>query len=848
MRSALARHDELTRSAVEQHHGRVVKTTGDGFHAAFEDPLDALNAVLQLQLALSDPGATAGVALHVRAGLHAGVDERRDNDYFGPVVNRAARIMASAHGGQILASRAVVSLLADRLPKDTALRDLGSVRLRDLANAEPVFQVTHPRLRMEFPALRSLEATPNNLPQQVTSFVGRDRELEEIKRLLKTTRLLTLVGTGGLGKTRLSLQAAADIIDHYPDGVWFVELAAITDEARVVQAVATVLGVREEPGLSLAHSLVRFLATRHLLIILDNCEHLVRACAKLCKDVLQSAPGVSVLASSREPLRVGGEMTYAVPPLSVPDPSRQWTQASLAHFEAAQLFVSRVAAVQPNFVFDDDSAHAIAEVCYRLDGIPLALELAAARAGSLPLRAIAGRLTDRFRLLSRGDRTALPRQQTLRALIDWSHELLTEHEQVLFRRLGTFAGGWTLEAAEAVCSAAPLDLEQVLDLLSQLVEKSLVVIEPLSGRYRFLDTIAQYARDRLQESTEDAAVRKHHIEHFRAFAEQARPALAGPEQARWLARLDDEFDNLIAAITACATSTEAAESGLKLASALRPYWIMRGLLGVGHARTLAALDHPGAAARTLTRCRALSDAGTLAYFMGNYPESRRLLDEGLAIAREIGDSERIRPLLHTSGMALMGEGDLSRARELLDEALVLAEASGNKHHVGAALNALGQLHRLHGDLDIAEDHYTRMIGLERDVGDRDAMAMGLLNLAIVAIGRNQRERAKQLLRDALLITNELGLRAAGQSVLEICAGLAVLEGDWQRAAFFYGAAEAQAALTSLVRDPSDEAFLSPLIDSVRQTIGAEAFAVATDEGRACEYAAALGAASTWLTD
>ena len=512
-----------------------------------------------------------------------------------------------------------------------------------------------------------------------------------------------------------------------------------------------------------------------------------------------------------------------------------------------RLFVSRVAAVQPLFAFDDENAHAIAEICHRLDGIPLALELAAARARSLPVQAIAGRLSDRFRLLSRGDRTALPRQQTLRASIDWSHDLLTQPEQILFRRLGVFAGGWTLEAAAAVCSVPPMDSEQVVDLLTLLVEKSLVAIEPLSGRYRFLDTIAQYARDRLQENADDAVVHQRHLDHFRTIAEQARPALAGREQARWLARLDDDFDNLVAALHACATLTHAAESGLKLASALRPYWIMRGLLGLGHARTLAALDHPDAAARTFTRCRALSDAGTLAYFMGNYPESSRLLDEGLGIAREIGDSGRIRVLLHTSGMALMGEGDLARARNRLDEALTLAEASGNKHDLGAALNARAQLYRLEGELDIAEHLYTRMIELEREVGDRDAMATGLLNLAIVAIGRDQRGRAKQLLRDALSIAEELGLRAAGQSVLEICAGLAALEGDGRRAGFFYGAAETQAAHTSLVRDPSDEAFLSPLIESARRTMGVEAFAAAADVGRVCAYDAALEAAAAWLT-
>ncbi|MEP6943014.1 MAG: adenylate/guanylate cyclase domain-containing protein [Betaproteobacteria bacterium] len=844
MRTALARHDALTREAVAAHHGRVVKTTGDGFHAVFDDPLDAVNASVHLQLALAD--GVDGLPLKIRTGLHAGVDERRDDDFFGPEVNRAARIMGAAHGGQILLSEAVVALVSQRLPPDVALRAIGRVRLRDLANAEAVFQVIHDKLRQDFPALRSLEATPNNLPQQATSFVGRGHELAEVRRLLAKSRLLTLHGTGGLGKTRLSLQVAAEVIDDYPDGVWFVELAGLSDESRVPQAVATVLGVKEEHGRSVMESLLRFVSTRHLLLILDNCEHLVLSCAELAKRLLQSGAELRILASSREPLRIGGEVTYAVPPLSVPDPAKKLTQVSLAEYEAARLFISRVISVQPAFAVDDDNALAVAQICQRLDGIPLALELAAARARSLPVRAIAERLSDRFRLLSRGDQTAMPRQQTLRALIDWSHDLLSEPERILFRWLGVFAGGWTLEAAEAVCDSTPLDAGQVIDLLTLLVEKSLVAIDPLSGRYRFLDTIAQYARERLQDAGDNDLVRTRHLDHYLALAEHARSRLVGPEQARWLACLDDEFDNLLAALGTCVAFPGAGEAGLRLVTALRPYWIVRGELALGYARTLAAVEHAGAGARTFARCRALSDAGLLAYFMGRYPEASRLHAEGLSIAREIGDLGRIRALLHASGMAAVGEGDRVKARAHLDEALALAEASDNKHDLAAALNARASLHRLEGDLDTAETLYLRMVQLERELEDRDAMAAGLLNLAMVAIGRGQRAHARTLLREAIAIAEELGSRSAGQSVLEVCAGFAAIERDWSRAAFFYGAAETLAETTGLRRDPSDEAFLAPLIDSAKTALGEPRFAEGIASARSTEYGVALEAAAAWL--
>ena len=461
MRPALACHDAIARAAVETHRGTVVKTTGDGIHAVFDDPLDAVEATLQLQQALLDPGATAGIPLRVRCGLHLGVVERRDNDVFGAPVNRTARIMAAAHGGQVLVSKAVADLIGNRLPAEVVLKDLGVVRLRDLASPERVYQITHPLLRRDFPALRSLESTPNNLPQQVTSFIGRDRELSETKALLATTRLLTLLGIGGLGKTRLSLQAAVDVMDDYPDGVWFVELAPLTGAQLVPQAVASVLGVKEEAGRPVIEAMMTYGRDRRCLIILDNCEHLVGACAELAKELLQSGPHLKILASSREPLHTPGETTYHVLPLAVPSEQEAFTPEALSRYEAVHLFVDRATAAQPAFRITQQNAQAIAQICHRLDGIPLALELAAARVRALHVDRIAERLSDRFRLLTGGSRTSLPRQQTLRALIDWSFDLLTDSERALLRRLSVFAGGWALEAAESVGADGAVDAGSV---------------------------------------------------------------------------------------------------------------------------------------------------------------------------------------------------------------------------------------------------------------------------------------------------------------------------------------------------------------------------------------------------
>jgi len=626
-------------------------------------------------------------------------------------------------------------LVGERLPQGVSLRDLGVVRLRDLASRERLYQILHPQLRADFPALRTLEATPNNLPQQLTAFIGRRRELAEVRKLLSKTRLLTLHGVGGIGKTRLALQAAAGVLDNYSDGVWLVELAPLADPRLVPLAVASVLGVKENPGHPAAEALLHTVKDRKLLLILDNCEHLLNACAGLAAQLLQAGPQVQILASSRQPLHVAGETGLAVPPLAVPNPDQTIVLADLEQSEAASLFLDRALSARPSFHLTEQHAAVVANICRRLDGIPLAIELAAARVRAISVENIAARLNDRFSLLTHGDSTALPRQQTLRALIDWSFELLTQQERALLRRLSVFAGGWTLEAAEAVGANGDVSRADVLGLLANLVDKSLVTLEAEGERYQLLETVRQYAQERLDESGEGDSARSRHLDFFLALAEQASSQLVGPDQGAWLARLAGDAENLFAAHAWCDRVDGGGELGLRLVFAVKLYLFYRGPLTLLHRVTLEAVARPGAQGRTRARCRALHTAGQVDFLMGRYREAQGYLEESLSIAIQIGDRDRAAMVLKELGGVSTGLGDLAKARVYLEQALNLARQLENKRALAAAVNSLAQLDRMEGELDTAERLYEQVLTLARELEDQESIAIGLLNLAMVSIGR-----------------------------------------------------------------------------------------------------------------
>lgn len=715
MRLALARHDTLVRTAVESNCGAVVKMIGDGMHAAFDDPLPAVNAVLAIQLALADASTTNGLALHVRCGLHLGLVERRENDFFGSPVNRAARIMSAAHGGQVLLSQAVVDRVRERLPSTTTLRDLGSVRLKDLATPEHVYQLVHPDLWQQFPALRSLEATPNNLPQQISSFIGRERELSEVKRLMAQCRLLTLVGIGGIGKTRLSLQVAADTLDAYPDGVWFVELGPVSDPLLVTRSVAQVLGVQEESRTPLAQTLRSHVKSRRLLLVLDNCEHLIEACAELAHALLAAAPDIRILASSREPLQVRGEQHFPLPPLSLPEPDAGLHDVSRA--EAVQLFVERVRLQQPRFVLTERQVPAVAALCGHLDGIPFALELAAARVHSMSIEAITARLNDRFTLLTGGARTALPHQQTLRAMLDWSYGLLAESERIVLDRLAIFPGSFTLEAASSVASGGAIREFAVVDLLSQLVARSLVGANTNAAdtRYRLLETTRAYALEKLADAGQRNAIERRHAEYYRNLFDGAPDDWVRRSDADWRAKYVPECDNIRAALDWALGTDGDPAIAIALAGASGAVWTQPILHGEGRQRLEAAIARVEAHTPDSDQARLWLWLGLL-WAMAAPAQAVPALERAIDLCRRLGDKPGLGFALVRLGHELTVMGRFERAALVLAEAFPLLENAGLPKALGDYFDYLGMLKALTGDPASARMHFERALALYRQAG------------------------------------------------------------------------------------------------------------------------------------
>jgi len=556
MTGALRRHDVLLRSAIESHSGYVFNTAGDAFCAAFWRASDALSAAIHAQRAFAAVDWSAIGELRVRMALHTGAHDERDGDYFGPSVNRVARLMAAAHGGQVVVSNATAQLLRGSLPERTELLDLGEHRLKDLVEPERVYQLLVPDLPSAFPALRSLESLPNNLPRRLTPLIGRDAVVAEIGVLLLEHPIVTLVGTGGVGKTRVALQVAADVLDESSDGVWLVELAALVHDGEVGPAIAAALGVREREGQPVLDTLLNHLKSKRLLLILDNCEHVIADAATITHAIARECPEVRVLATSREPLRLEGECVYRMPSLESPPDGDPLTPAQALRYGAVALFVARAASADRTFALTEENVAIVAEICRRLDGIALAIELAAARVNVLAPRQLAQKLDERFRVLTGGNRTALPRQQTMHALIEWSYDLLSAREKALFVRLSIFSGGWTLDAACAVCAGDTVESWEVLDLVSSLVDKSLVGVEPCDEgqRYHMLESTHAFALEKLAQSGERSTLV---LAHARWAADLAdRTGAAATSFQNWLHEFEPELDNARAAMEGARASGE----------------------------------------------------------------------------------------------------------------------------------------------------------------------------------------------------------------------------------------------------------------------------------------------------
>ena len=637
MHRSLSRHDEILREAIEKRGGYVFKMVGDAFCCAFLTTLDALEAALEAQRTLLGEEWEGTGPISVRMVLHTGAAEERDGDYFGPPVNRVARLLSAAHGGQVLLSLPTQELVRDQLPTQTSLRDLGEYRLKDLFRPERAFQLLAPDLPVEFPPLRSLDAYRNNLPLQPTPLIGRAKEVSEVcERLSRPeVRLLTLTGAGGTGKTRLGLQAAAELTQEFEDGVYFVSLAAIRDPQLVVPAMAGTLGVKEAGGQPLLENLEYYLGEKRMLLMLDNFEQILEA-APMVAELLSAAPNLKVLATSRIPLRLYGEYEYSVPPLALPDPGRPPSVERLTHYETVRLFIERAQAAKADFSVTNDNAPAVAEICYRLDGLPLAIELAAARIKLLTPQAMLGRLGNRLKLLTGGARDLPERQRTLKSTIEWSYGLLEEDEKVLFARLSVFAGGRTMEAIEAICDAEddlPVD---VLDGLASLVDKSLLKQEEGVGgepRFVMLETIHEFAREKLQESEEGEDIRRLHAEYFLALAEEGDPGLEeGSQQPVWLERLEEEHDNMRRALSWSLGQGQDSELALRIGAALGEFWYLRGYWSEGR-RWLEEALAKSSPAPTAARARALQRVSWLTYLQGDLDRAKEASEEGLGLAR-----------------------------------------------------------------------------------------------------------------------------------------------------------------------------------------------------------------------
>ena len=875
----LAGHHALIRSSLAAHDGSEVDTQGDAFFAVFSSPRACVAAVLEMQQALQRHAWPAGEQVRVRMGVHSGEAKRTAAGLVGLEVHRAARVAAVACGGQVLVSETAAALVRDWLPPGAALTDLGSHRLKDLGRPEQIFQLHAAGLQAEFPPLRSLgnPALQNNLPAQLSSFIGREREVSEVRALVQSARLVTLTGAGGAGKTRLGLQLAAELLDGSGDGVWLVELAAVTNEDAVAPAISEALRLAARPGLAL-ETLLDALALQDVLIVLDNCEHLIGGCAKTADAILRRCPRVHLLATSREPLGIGGEIIYRVPSLSLPGPGDPGS-GTPGSSDAVALFADRARAHGVGLSADEQTGSLVVSICRRLDGMPLAIELAAARLRSLSLNELHDRLDQRFRLLTGGSRTALERQQTLRAAVGWSYSLLTGVERVLLARLSVFAGGFGLDAAEAVCGFGGVDVLDVADLLGSLVDKSLVVAEQAEGtlRYRLLETIRLFAAERLAEAGGDeaAAVTAAHCAHFLAVAEAAAAHLTGPEQGSWLARLHADQANLRRAGQHAAGRPDGTAVVLRLGVALDRYWRARSREPEALGLLVPALARPDARADPALFGAALVTATRVALFI-DVPMARQLAEQAVEVARRLGDDRLLSKSLAALGAACYFAGELEaglpfgqesveRARRLGDdvllgrslmlylmtidtidparspplyaEAFACTERSGD-HLINSFLqNNAGSAALTARDIPAARVHLEAAAQAARQIGWEHTAAS--LGLGLVLRAEGDLDGARSMFEEGLRVSRRNG---DNWNMAYAILGLACLAGDagdWDRAAALHGAAQARLDRTGNPWDEGDARYRRDSLDQARAHLGDEQLERAYAQGMALSLDQAL---------
>jgi predicted ATPase/class 3 adenylate cyclase len=893
MPALLARHNELLRKAIETHHGFLFRVVGDSFSVAFHTASDALNAALEAQRLLQNESWTPA-PIRVRMGIHTGTAHlevhANESSYSGyTTLALTQRIMSAGHGGQILLSQSVFDLVQERLPDHVQLIDMGERQLKDVFRLEHIYQVASPDIQSDFPPLKTLETFKHNLPQQLTSFIGREREIEEAKKLLTRTRILTFTGPGGTGKTRLSLQVAADQIVNFKDGAWLVELAPLADPTYIISTIASIFKLREAQGTTLHDVLLDYLRGKQLLLILDNCEHLVESCAKLSDQFLHTCPNLKIIASSREALGIDGETVYRVPSLSLPstqggvlrEASSKGDAAedggmskSLMDYEATRLFVERATKAEPQFRLTETNASFVTQICHRLDGIPLAIELAAARVKLFTPEQIAARLDDRFKLLTGGSRSALPRQQTLRALIDWSYQTLNETEQRALRWLAVFSGGWTFEAAESV-----LGESEAMDDLSGLINKSLVIVEEQEGesRYRYLETIRQYAMEKLLESGDAVNARNRHLAHFLAYSRRAEEHFRTLQRLQWMNRLEVEHDNLRSALGWALESDP--ESALQMVCLLSAFWMSHNYLTEGcnwcqaaitraeessldrdkiaktHARVYAVLallsvnrgdHHTGqiAAKQSVALARGLDDQiilvnaltflGFSSAFLGDITLAFDSLHEAEDICRNLGYREELANVLQALAyitMEVHGPDAAEQLQSYMEESLALSQGSMD---LEAAVRTEGLLARLaffRGDLPEARKHADLMLDLHREMGDYLSVTGHQSEMAHAARQLGNFEEALALYRETIQEWQEIGHRGAVAHQLECFAFIAKAQAQKERAIKLLSAAEALREVSNSPRTPMERVEYDKEVSELRAKMNEKTFASLWAEGR-----------------
>ncbi len=789
----LSDHHRIVSAAAEAHDGQRVDAAGDGLFYSFPTARGAVAAAVEAQRALSLHAWPAGADVRVRMGIHSGEPLNAVAGYVGLDVHRAARICSAGHGGQILVSESARILLGGNHPTGVTLQGLGEHRLRGLESPERLYQLIGPGLRAEFPPVRSLETLPNNLPRQLSSFVGRDHEILEAEERLREATTLTLTGPGGVGKTRLALEIGAHLVTGFDGGVWMVELASVDDGSLVVDAVGSALRIKQRPATELVSTLIETIGDKAMLLILDNCEHLLDAVVEVADELLRHCPRLQLLATSREALGIPGESLMPVPSMSLPLASvADDDLPGLAQCDAVRLFVDRARAVTPSFALAAENAAAIAQICRRLDGIPLAVELAAARIRSLPPRQIAARLDDRFRLLTGGTRTALPRHRTLRAAFDWSFDLLSPAEQTLVPRLAVFGGSFSLEGAEAICSGGPVAARDMVDLLGRLIDRSLLMSEEdgAEARYRMLETIRDYGQERLADSGEASVLHARHRDWFVALVDEARPAFfSGPVQAEWVGRLAREHDNLRAALRWADDDPDGADAEMSLASGLWRFWELRGDLAEGSAWLTRALARVGGEVSP-RRASALTGAGVLAAQQGDYAAAAAFHDASLLLHRELGNPIAVAAACSNSANMAVERGDLDRARQLFGEAIRLALDAGDRQGGAFSRINLADVAARQGDADEADRLYEESIATFRDLGDDFGVAHATARLAQAARRRGDRAAARARYAEAIAIHERTGDRQAEARMSASLGDLAAEEGDFGEAQRLYQASVA----------------------------------------------------------